>query len=98
VRVRARPLHGPACKNQLHGTGPWCADHGCVRCGDTILADYEDARLCGECGSKRGFIEAEDGRIAESGLVERRQKNKAPSVERTALGWLWRRPAGTPRS
>lgn len=41
--------HGRRCTNPPL-PGGLCAEHGCVKCGHVILANYEDERLCHDCG------------------------------------------------
>ena len=38
------------CGKPVGSSGVFCTEHGCCRCGATILADYEDERLCLDCG------------------------------------------------
>lgn len=41
----------PGCHKPPFGRGPLCREHGCVTCGEVILADYEEDRWCDECGT-----------------------------------------------
>lgn len=42
----------PGCTEPAVKPGLLCKNHGCIQCGEVILADYEDERLCEECGNK----------------------------------------------
>ncbi len=50
--VAAECMH-PGCEEAIYEDGPLCQKHGCVKCGAVIMADYEDERLCDECGDKK---------------------------------------------
>ena len=39
------------CEKSPFGRGPLCRKHGCVVCGEVMLADYEEEQLCDECGT-----------------------------------------------
>ena len=45
-------VKGPDCGRPAVADGYFCDQHGCVRCGYVIAADYEDELLCFECGDE----------------------------------------------
>jgi hypothetical protein len=50
-RYMAEKCIHPGCDESPFGRGPLCRKHGCIVCGEVMLADYEEEQLCDECGT-----------------------------------------------